>query len=192
MYVLFDLGSTPQLPTPANIQTQGDFYIPHGATPPGGFHSPSYLPPMPQLSNEISKIPPFDSFHMRTMPPSPLDQLSMKLSPSSVNLKSPHLNDSINSEESQKIHSTVDQSNSDNSEDEDIDVVKSAFQPIKPASVLLQEIQHPDSTVQDKEPVLKNQLKIPSSKKHITLSPKSPSATRIHASNTTKAVWRPY
>lgn len=94
-----------------------------------------------------------------------------------------------------KIHSTVDQSNSEDSDDEDIDVVKSAFQPIKPASAILQEIQHPDSTVQDKEPTPKCDLKAVSSRKTVLhSSPKSPS-TRLHTSpqiNATKSVWRPY
>lgn len=99
-----------------------------------------------------------------------MDQLSLRLSPSST-------------DKEQTIHST----NSENSDDEDIDVVKSAFVPIKPASVMLQEVQqHPDSTVE--EPVkVKCELKAPSSRKST-----SPSATRLNNSNSNKAVWRPY
>lgn len=141
-------------------------------------------------------MPPFETFHhLRTLPPSPLEQLSIKLSPTSTRTASPQISSLRRNHESPKIHSTVDQSNSENSDDEDIDVVKSAFQPIKPASVLLQEVQHPDSTVQDKEPTKKCELKAPSLKKSAGLSPKSPSATRIHTSpqiNATKSVWRPY
>ncbi|KAK5641391.1 hypothetical protein RI129_009938 [Pyrocoelia pectoralis] len=189
--------NSPQLP-PTNLQTPGDFYIPHGATPPGGFPS-GYHPSsalLSQLPNEnLPKVPPFENFHIRTLPPSPLEQLSIKLSPTSTNRTvSPQMNRIKNIQGSPKIHSTIDHnSNSENSDDEDIDVVKSAFQPIKPANILLQEIQHPDSTVQDKEPTKKCELKSPTSRK--PLSPKSPSTTNIHTPpqiNVTKNVWRPY
>lgn len=193
------LGASPQLP-PSNIQPSSDFYVPHGATPPGSFHSTGYLPPgalLPSLSGDnLPKVPPFESFHIRTLPHSPLDQLHLKLSPTSTNrTASPQSATARNKTDSPKIHSTMDHSTSENSEEEDIDVVRSAFQPIKPASVLLQEIQHPDSTVQDKEPAVKCELKSPSSLKRTALSPKSPNNTRIHTSpqiNATKSVWRPY
>lgn len=115
-----------------------------------------------------------------------MEQLSLRLSPVSNT-------QSVSPQRETRIHSTVDHSNSENSEDEDIDVVKSAFVPIKPASVLLQEMQHPDSTVQDKELVKsKCDLKAPSSRKSQPVSPKSPS-TKLHTtSNNTKNVWRPY
>ncbi|KAK4873558.1 hypothetical protein RN001_012918 [Aquatica leii] len=190
-------GSTP-LP-PGNIQTPNDFYVPQGATPPSGFHNPPYLSStalLPLANENLPKVPPFDTFHIRTLPPSPLEQLSIKLSPTSTNRTvSPQVNRIRNVQESPKIHSTMDQSNSEDSDEEDIDVVKSAFQPIKSASVLLQEIQHPDSTVQDKEPTRKCELKSPSSRKNSGLSPKSPSTTKLHTSpqiNATKNVWRPY
>ncbi|KAF5270175.1 hypothetical protein FQR65_LT05655 [Abscondita terminalis] len=185
-------GGSGQLP-------QSDFYVPQGATPPSGFHNPSYLSPsgalLPQLSNEnLPNVPSFQ--HIRTLPPSPLEQLSIKLSPTSTNRTvSPQINRIRNIQDSPKIHSTMDQSNSDNSDEEDIDVVKSAFQPIKSASVLLQEIQHPDSTVEDKEPSRKCELKSPSSRKNSSLSPKSPNTTKLRTSpqiNATKSVWRPY
>ncbi|KAB0793210.1 hypothetical protein PPYR_12830 [Photinus pyralis] len=190
-------GNSPQLP-PSNLQGPGgDFYIPHGATPPGAFppnyHSGGLLPQLPTES--LPKVPQFDNFHIRTLPSSsPLDQLTMKLSPTSTDRTtvSPQMNRIRNLHDSPRIHSTVDHSNSENSDDEDIDVVKSAFQPIKPANILLQEIQHPDSTVQDKEPSAK--LKSPASRK--PHSPKSPSATKITHTpsqiNATKNVWRPY
>ncbi|KAJ8984349.1 hypothetical protein NQ317_012570 [Molorchus minor] len=97
-----------------------------------------------------------------------------------------------------RIHSTVDQSSaSEQSDDEDIDVVKSAFVPIKPASVLLQEVQHPDSTVQDKDTVkTKSDLKAPSLRtiKNQPVSPSLSNTKITHSSpiSTSKSVWRPY
>lgn len=69
-------------------------------------------------------------------------------------------------------------------------MVKSAFVPIKPASVVLQEVQHPDSTVE--EPVkVKCELKAPSSRK----TSASPTSTKIGSgggNGNSKTVWRPY
>ncbi|KAF5287469.1 hypothetical protein FQA39_LY04097 [Lamprigera yunnana] len=180
-------GSSTQLPA-TNVQTPSEFYVQHAATPPTNFHSSPYLASgalLPQLPN--------DSFHIRTMPPSPLEQISIKLSPTSTNrTSSPHINRIRNVQESPKINSTMDQSNSENSDDEDIDVVKSAFQPIKSASILLQEVQHPDSTVEDKEPSRKCEMKSPSSRKDLPISPKSTKIHTSHQINATKSVWRPY
>lgn len=101
----------------------------------------------------------------------------------------------LNSRQDTRIHSTVDQSNSELSEDEDIDVVRSAFVPIKPANVLLQEVQHPDSTVQDKE-LPRSELKAPSSKSiRQIIESKSTNNTKLQTSptiNNKKNVWRPY
>lgn len=191
---LFVLGATGQLPsglTPPNT----DFYIPTGTTPSTGpFHPPGYLPAnnlLPFPSTDLTKLP-YDNATLRSIPPSPMEQLSLRLSPaSSRHSSSPQVNIGTESRE-QRIHSTLDQSNSEHSEDEDIDVVKSAFQPIKPSSTL-PEVQHPDSTVQDKEPIItKCELKAPTIKKSLS-SPKSPSSTKLHnSSSTQKAVWRPY
>lgn len=167
--ILFVTGTT--LPS-----TNGEFYIP----PQPQFHPQhNFLPPngiLPQLSLESPLIRPTVN---------PLDQLSLRISPVS-NSQSPTAQET-------KIHSTVDQSNSENSEDEDIDVVKSAFVPIKPANLILQEVQ-PDSTVQDKE-LKKVDLKAPSSKSIKNLvEDKSPN-TKIHHQQeitATKSVWRPY
>lgn len=160
---------------PTGAPTNGEFYLP--AHPP---QYPNFLPPngiLSQLSDAALPRP--------TM--NPLDQLSLRISPLS-NSRSPTAQET-------KIHSTVDQSTSENSDEEDIDVVKSAFAPIKPASLLLQEIQHPDSTVQDKE-LKKNDLKAPSSKSIKSLTaPRSPNTKIGHSPPTisaAKSVWRPY
>lgn len=172
-----------------------EFYmsVPH---PPAGFPTPNFLPavPAPPLGTEMTKmspLSPLEDIHHRMLAPTPMEQLALRISPVSTQSQSPP--QSLAQE--RKIHSTVDQSSTDQSDDEDIDVVKSAFVPIKPASVLLQETQHPDSTVQDKEPAkTKTQLKAPSSKSVKSLA-HSPNNTKIHTPpsiNTTKSVWRPY
>ncbi|KAL3274642.1 hypothetical protein HHI36_016022 [Cryptolaemus montrouzieri] len=179
---------------PSPLQPSADVYLPHVAQPPS-LHHPHYMPSNglpPSFQSDIPKLP-FDPFQLRPIPPSPMEQLSLRLSPMSSSLSISPQPSTVAQET--KIHSTVDQSNSESSDEEDIDVVKSAFVPIKPANILLQEIQHPDSTVQDKEPSRRNELKAPSSKslKQI-VSPKSPN-TKIQTSptiNVTKSVWRPY
>lgn len=146
------------------------------------------MAPFPQDLGNVS---------LRPMMPNPMEQLSLRMSPvSNSQSASPQLSTSA---QETRIHSTVDQSSaSEQSDEEDIDVVKSAFVPIKPASVLLQEIQHPDSTVQDKEPVAaKCDLKTPSSRclKNLTVTPPKSPNTKIHSPPTisaTKTVWRPY
>ncbi|KAJ8939822.1 hypothetical protein NQ318_014949 [Aromia moschata] len=169
----------PQLPPTVHAH---DFYIqPPGAPPSSFHHGASFLPSaMPQFPQDLGKLPGFD-VTLRSIPPSPLEQLSLRLSPGSHSQSvSPQL--SVHAQET-RVHSTVVSSASEQSDDEDIDVVKSAFVPIKPASVALQEVQHPDSTVQDKEPLrTKGDLKAPSSRTIKTASsrPASP-GTKIQA-----------
>ncbi|XP_065155701.1 segmentation protein Runt [Atheta coriaria] len=166
------------LPTPA--QAAADFYMP--TTAPVFHPPPSFLPNIPQSSQ------PNHQFHISPpLVPSPIEQLSVRLSPMSKA-------ESV----SPRINSTMDHSNSEHSDDEeDIDVVKSAFQPIKLASQALQEVQvqpAPDSTTVAEEPVrVKCELKAPSARKSspITQGHKSPS-TKIQPANATKPVWRPY
>ncbi|XP_017771016.1 PREDICTED: segmentation protein Runt [Nicrophorus vespilloides] len=144
----------PPMPQQALIKpTQTEFFIPQ---PPPVFHPPTFFPPT-------------ETFPIRHHP---MEQLSLRLSSPVSNTQSISPN---------RLNSTLDQSTSEQSEDEDIDVVKSAFQPIKPASIVLQEIQHPDSTVKE-EPLDKMELKAPSSRKLTTLSNSKPPSK----------VWRPY
>ncbi|CAH1996581.1 unnamed protein product [Acanthoscelides obtectus] len=167
-----------------------DFYVqpPAPAAAPT-FHpvAANFLPSLPVFPQDLHKPGSFD-LALRPMVSTSSEQ---RLSPIS-NSDSPQLSSSA---QETRIHSTVDQSSSasEHSDDEDIDVVKSAFVPIKPANVLLQEFQHPDSTVQDKEPSVKSkcELKAPSSRsiRNVTTSPN----TKLHTSgSTTKSVWRPY
>ncbi|KAJ8916782.1 hypothetical protein NQ315_005787 [Exocentrus adspersus] len=186
----------PQLPP--SVHSPQDFYMQPPVTPTPPFHPASnFLPSsLPAFPPEMGKIHGCDP-SLRPVMPAPMEQQILRVSPVSNGQVSISPQFSSNAQET-RIHSTVEQSSaSDQSDEEDIDVVKSAFMPIKPASVLLQEVQHPDSTVDDKESVTtKCDLKVPSSKSisHLRGSPKSPS-TKIHSPptiNTTKSVWRPY
>lgn len=183
----------------SSVSPVHDFYIQSPPAPPipPFHHTNNFLPgSMPQFPQDLAKSPAF-SVGLRPPLPNPLEQLSVRVSPvcnSQGNSPQPQL--PLNAQET-RIHSTVDQSSaSEHSDDEDIDVVRSAFIPIKPANVLLQEIQHPDSTVQDKEPrKVKCELKAPSSRtiKNLSLSPES--NTKIRSSpipSANKSVWRPY
>lgn len=179
-----------------NVSPVHDFYIqPPPAPPVPAFHHtnsflPGSLPPFPQ---DLAKSSSF-TLGLRPPMPNPMDQLSLRVSPvCNSQGSSPHA--SLNAQET-RIHSTVDQSSaSEHSDDEDIDVVRSAFIPIKPANVLLQEIQHPDSTVQDKEPgKVKCELKAPSSRtlKNLSLSPQNTKIRVSPSGSANKSVWRPY
>ncbi|GLV34613.1 runt [Carabus blaptoides fortunei] len=190
-------GASPQLPglTPPS----SEFYMTPGATAPAPFQTQGYIPPSgllpPFPTMDPTKLAAFENPALRGLPASPLDQLTLRLSPaSSRHSSSPQVNMTCPEEtKDQRIHSTIDHSNSEQSEDEDIDVVKSAFQPIKPSTLLAQEVQHPDSTVQDKEPVIRCELKAPPAMMKKSL--KSSATTKLHSSpaiSTHKAVWRPY
>lgn len=174
-----------------------DFYIQPPSAPslPPFHHTNSFLSgSLAQFPQDLAKSPSF-TLGLRPPLPNPMEQLSVRLSPvCNSQGSSPHA--PINAQET-RIHSTVDQSSaSEHSDDEDIDVVKSAFIPIKPANVLLQEIQHPDSTVQDKElRKVKCELKAPSSRTIKNLSHSPETNTKIRMSPTAssnKSVWRPY
>lgn len=83
----------------------------------------------------------------------------------------------------------------DESDEEPIEVVKSAFTPTRPANVELQEmkrVQAADSTVADR-PRVRNELKAPSQRTTRVLS-SSPTSTKISNGTipTHKSVWRPY
>nr|XP_023025620.1 segmentation protein Runt [Leptinotarsa decemlineata] len=183
-------------PLASSLPPPHDFYAQPQPTLPASFHhGPNYVPAtIPPFPQDLTKLPGFD-MHLRHAMTNPLDQLSMRISPvSNSQSSSPQL--SVNAQET-RIHSTMDQSSGSASEDseEDIDVVKSAFLPIKPASVLLQEIQHPDSTVQDKEPAKSEQKSLISRTVKPICSNSNSLNTKLKSSATVgaiKAVWRPY
>lgn len=148
--------------------------------------SPSIPPPPPPPQNDfyITPPPPTTSVPFAPTPPANFLTTAPLLAPLAA-LRT------IPPDEEARIHSTVAEQ-SDPSDEEDIDVVKSAFVPIKPASVLLKEIQqqHPDSTVADKETKVEQRcdLKATSAKSIKNLC--SPN-TKLHHPQT-KSVWRPY
>lgn len=152
--------------------SSSEFYIAQGTTFPSGIPGVGF--PNALLPPYIAKLQPaLDTFSLRPTLPQQVDQFTLRLSPSSnTQSVSPQLNGHKDPEA--RVNST-----SEASDEEDIDVVRSAFQPIKPASLVLRET--PDSTVQDKEPSAKCELKAP--KRLI-----SNECMKTLA----KPVWRPY
>lgn len=165
---------------------------------PFGAH-PELLPKSPFLSYDFQNLRHHSLIHQTTTSSSTIPSNDSRLSPASSrpSSSSPPSQNNINS--SIEINSTMDHS-SDDSDDEQIDVVKSAFIPIlRPTT----KVEIADSTVQDKPIILETkipirqrcELKAPSSKKPIhetaPTGPKSPE-TKIKAITVQKSVWRPY
>ncbi|CAG9857304.1 unnamed protein product [Phyllotreta striolata] len=147
------------------------------------------IPPQPPLV----KPPPHDFFIPPPPPPAAFHANPTFLPQYAPAPELPLRTLPANQPQETEIHSTMDnQSSSEADEEEDIDVVKSAFAPIKSASTLLQEIQHPDSTVADKEPDKCDRRGAPGALrtvKNVSVSAGSPD-TKLTSS--IKAVWRPY
>lgn len=198
---MFTGGATP---LPSSVPLPGTELFPFGpppmgALPPGGLLPlPNFLPHNGLLPfaphSELTKnsVNPYDTIvSIRNLQSSvsSIDASSVRLSPSS----SRH---SVSPERSKSdVNSTHDATISDESDEEPIEVVKSAFHPTKPASVELQEmkrVQAADSTVSDR-PRQRNELKSPAIRTSRVLST-SPQSTKISNSalSTHKAVWRPY
>lgn len=189
---------------------------PGGLIPPHGGMSP-FLPPngllsfpphpadlaLKTLQPELSLkngVNPYDALrHLQSN--ISIDTSSARLSPTSSRQSgSPRslLNPSperSKGDSKSEVNSMHDATISDESDEEPIEVVKSAFHPTRPANVELQEmkrVQAADSTVADR-PKIRNELKIPSQRTTRTLST-SPTSTKITngAISTHKSVWRPY
>lgn len=161
-----------------------EFYMSMPAYPPAFRPPPNFMSVPPPGVGTTSPEVQVPKENTRLVPPnrSPLERLS----PTASNQKTSSLSQSP---QEKKVHSTMDTDRS--SDDEDIDVVKSAFVPIKPANLLLQEAQHPDSTVQDKESVKFETFKTCQSKNTRPVTDHSPNRTKILRSSP-KNVWRPY
>lgn len=158
----------------ANIRTVGNgrpLLLPQN-------NSTSSVPSSDNLSS--SRLSPASSRPSSSSPPSSAHSISMKMN-SSIEIGSNH------------EHSEED------SDDEPIDVVKSAFVPILRPPPSNPIISIPDSTVQDKpiEPARQRcELKAPSTRKPkhyqtVGTGPRSPTETKIKSA-TQKQVWRPY
>lgn len=181
--------------------------------PPGTFLPPNGLlsfPPHPaelalkSLPPELSMkngVSPYDALRHLQSNVSSMDTSSARLSPTSSRQSgSPRSIINASPERSKadsksEVNSTHEATNSDESDEEPIEVVKSAFHPTRPANVELQEmkrVQAADSTVADR-PRHRNELKAPSQRTTRVLST-SPTSTKIAhgAIPTQKSVWRPY
>lgn len=155
------------------------------------------LPPELSLKNGIN---PYDALRQLQHNMS-IDSSSARLSPTSSRQSgsprsiingSPSRSKADSKSEVNSIHeATI----TDESDEEPIEVVKSAFQPTRPANVELQEmkrVQAADSTVSDR-PCVKNELKA-TSQRSLRVLASSPTPTKISNSAipTHKSVWRPY
>ncbi|KAJ2945712.1 hypothetical protein O0L34_g554 [Tuta absoluta] len=181
--------------------------------PPGAFLPPNGLLPfaphpaelaLKSLPPEISMkngMNPYDALRHLQSNMSSMDTSSACLSPTSSRQSgSPRsmINaspDRSKADSKSEVNSTHDATISDESDEEPIEVVKSAFHPTRPANVELQEmkrVQAADSTVSDR-PKFRNELKAPSQRTTRVLS-NSPTSTKITNGtiSTHKSVWRPY
>ncbi|XP_068617823.1 segmentation protein Runt-like [Battus philenor] len=188
------------LPPAGLLPPPGAFLPPNGLLPfaphPADLALKS-LPPELTLKNGVN---PYEALRHLQSNVSSMDTSSARLSPTSSRQSgSPRsiVNASPRSKADSKseVNSTHDATISDESDEEPIEVVKSAFHPTRPANVELQEmkqVQAADSTVSDR-PRLRNELKAPSTRMTRALST-SPTSTKISNGtiSTHKSVWRPY
>lgn len=137
---------------------------------------------------------------------SSVDALSVRLSPTSSGRSlspSPISKKEEIKTNCSEVNSTDElHSNGEDSDDETIEVVKSAFHPARPASLELRELkrrqmegemQHPDSTVQDRPKHGRNELKAPVVRP-TRVGSASPTSTKLTSATVSaqKSVWRPY
>ncbi|CAD0202525.1 unnamed protein product [Chrysodeixis includens] len=189
------------LPPAGLIPPPGAFLPPNGLLPFGPHPADlamKALPPELSLKNGIN---PYEALRHLQSNVSSMDTSSARLSPTSsrqsgsprsVTNASP---DRSKADSKSEVNSMHDATISDESDDETIEVVKSAFHPTRPANVELQEmkrVQAADSTVSDR-PKARNELKAPSQRTTRMLS-SSPTSTKISNGSlaTHKSVWRPY
>nr|XP_013189737.1 unnamed protein product [Amyelois transitella] len=180
--------------------------------PPAAFLPPNGLLPFPphpaelalkSLTPELSiknGINPYDALRHLQNNVSSIDTSSAHLSPSSSRQSSPRsLNnatpDRSKADSKSEVNSTHDATISDESDEEQIEVVKSAFHPMRPANVELREmkkVQAADSTVSDR-PRVRNELKM-MSQRTTRVQSTSPTSTKITngTNGNHKSVWRPY
>lgn len=200
-------GPNPNLPQPSMIPNPASVHLPHfGFAPyPDILHKSPFLPygmrgahPMNTSSStatqeQSSRLSPASSRNSSSSPPSNNQSAAHKIN-SSIEL---------NSTNEQSMHS----SSEDDSDDEHIDVVKSAFVPILRPTLTASTTttNTPDSTVKEHSPSreippkIRCELKAPSSKKQILHGkapdgPQSPD-TKLKSPTITqqpKTVWRPY
>ncbi|NP_001104821.1 runt [Bombyx mori] len=215
-------GAAPLTTPPVTIPGADLFPFPPAVTnlppgglipPPGAFLPPNGLLPFPPHPAELalkslppelslkSGLTPYEALRQFQNNVSSMDTSSARLSPTSSRQSgsprsmanaSPDRSKTDSKSEANSIH---DATITDESDEEPIEVVKSAFHPTRPANLELQEmkrVQAADSTVSDR-PRTRNELKSTSQRTTRVLST-SPTSTKI-ANGTIpshKSVWRPY
>lgn len=208
---LLPSGTTPITTPPVGLPGAELFPFPAAmaSLPPGGLIPPpgTFLPPngllpfaphpaelaLKSLPTELAMKNGYDALRHLQSNVSSMDTSSARLSPTSSRQSgSPRSinNTSPRSHTKSELNSTHEAS--DESDEEPIEVVKSAFHPTRPANVELQmkQVQAADSTVADR-PRMRNELKAPSQRTRILSSPTSTKITNSSIS-TQKSVWRPY
>ncbi|XP_047526205.1 segmentation protein Runt-like [Pieris napi] len=187
------------LPPAGLLPPPGAFLPPNGLLPFAPHPADLALKSLPSELTLKNGMSPYDAIRHLQSSVSSMDNSSARLSPTSSRQSgSPRsiINASPRSKADSKseVNSTHDATISDESDEEPIEVVKSAFHPTRPANVELQEmkqVQAADSTVCDK-PRGRNELKAPSQRTTRVLST-SPTSTKItNGTLTHKSVWRPY
>lgn len=192
--------SISNLPPGGLIPPPGAFLPPNGLLPFAPHPAELAIKTLPPELSMKNGVNPYEALrHLQSV--SSMDTSSARLSPTSsrqsvsprslVNA-SPDRSKADTKSEANSMH---DATISDESDEEPIEVVKSAFHPTRPANVELQEmkrVQAADSTVADR-PRHRNELKAPSQRTTRVLST-SPTSTKISNGTmvTHKSVWRPY
>ncbi|KAL4711488.1 hypothetical protein ACJJTC_000504 [Scirpophaga incertulas] len=182
------------------LPTPGAFLPPNGLLPFPPHPAELALKSLPQELSLKNGMNPYDALRHFQNNVSSMDTSSARLSPTSSRLSSPRsiINaspDRSKADSKSEVNSVHDATITDESDEEPIEVVKSAFHPTRPANVELQEmkrVQAADSTVSDR-PRGRNELKSPPPKSTRILST-SPTSTKISngALSAHKTVWRPY
>lgn len=190
----------PNLPPGGLIPPPGAFLPPNGLLPFPPHPAELALKTLPQELSLKNGMNPYDALRHFQSNVSSMDTSSARLSPTSsrqsgsprsVVNASPDRSKADSKSEASMHDATI----SDESDEEPIEVVKSAFHPTRPANVELQEmkrIQAADSTVSDR-PRTRSELKAPTQRTTRVLST-SPTSTKINTGSlsTHKSVWRPY
>lgn len=196
-------GTTPVTPAQQNalLQPQSSVYLPPFpfATHPDLLHKSPFMPY--GSLRPAHPITPTQHAEQQQMNNARLSPASSRNSASPPSNSQSTPNHKINS--SIELNSTHEHSSSEDSDDEQIDVVKSAFVPIlRPTlTATITTTNTPDSTVKEQSPSreipqkIKCELKAPSSKKLLLHERPSQDDTKIKSPTITqqhKTVWRPY
>ncbi|KAL1494153.1 hypothetical protein ABEB36_009797 [Hypothenemus hampei] len=196
---------------PREPRTKSNFQFGYGLGIPGPFNpflfSPGWMETvypygldyLRQRSNPPmvphTPLPKGPEFYMSLPPPYPSAPFTPSNFLSPVPPLVPQVSPTNSSPQKKPVRPTTEPSSTSehsDGDDEDIDVVKSAFVPIKPANVGVLKAQEADSTIQDH--VTKNDLKAPSAKNLKNQILQEQKTTRIctaSVGNSARPFWRP-